>query len=104
MTVIAAPAPALDAKASYDKRWQRTLDCVALRQPDRMPVTLFATFWLAKYAGISNKQLMYDPEGTAAIAERAVRELDPDSVSPLVLQTAMGPTLDAVGYKQLEWP
>ncbi len=104
MTVIAAPAPALDAKASYDKRWQRTLDCVALRQPDRMPVTLFATFWLAKYAGISNKQLMYDPEVTAAIAERAVRELDPDSVSPLVLQTAMGPTLDAVGYKQLEWP
>jgi 2-iminobutanoate/2-iminopropanoate deaminase len=33
-----------------------------------------------------------------------VLELDPDTVSPLVLQTAMGPTLDAVGYKQLQWP
>ena len=93
-----------DVKASYDKRWQRVMDCVALRQPDRMPVTLFGTFWLAKYAGVSHKQLMYDYEGTAAIAERAVLELDPDTVSPLVLQTAMGPTLDAVGYKQLQWP
>ena len=49
-------------------------------------------------------QLMYDLDGTAAIAERAVLELDPDTVSPLVLQTAMGPTLDAVDYKQLQWP
>ncbi len=50
-------------KAAYDKRWQRVMDCVALRQPDRMPVTLFGTFWLAKYAGVSYKQLMYDLEG-----------------------------------------
>ncbi|MCC0003499.1 MAG: hypothetical protein H6871_11320 [Methylobacteriaceae bacterium] len=25
-------------------------------------------------------------------------------MSPLVLQTAMGPTLDATGYKQVQWP
>ncbi|MGP0057755.1 MAG: uroporphyrinogen decarboxylase family protein [Beijerinckiaceae bacterium] len=93
-----------NARTSYDRRWQRVMDCVALRQPDRMPVTLFGTFWLAKYGGVSHKQLMYDYEGTAAIAERAVLELDPDTVSSLVLQTAMGPTLDAVGYKQLQWP
>ncbi|MFO1114543.1 MAG: uroporphyrinogen decarboxylase family protein [Beijerinckiaceae bacterium] len=92
------------AQAAYDARWKRIMDCVALRQPDRMPVTMFGTFWLAKYAGVSYKQLMYDLDGTAAIAERAVLDLDPDTVSPLVLQTAMGPMLDAVGYKQLQWP
>lgn len=99
--VVEAPA---NAKAAYDARWQRIMDCVALRQPDRMPATLFGTFWLAKYAGVSYKQLMYDLDGTAEIAERAVLELDPDTVSPLVLQTAMGPTLDATGYKQVQWP
>ena len=99
--VVEAPA---NAKAAYDARWQRIMDCVALRQPDRMPTTLFGTFWLAKYAGVSYKQLMYDLDGTAEIAERAVLELDPDTVSPLVLQTAMGPTLDATGYKQVQWP
>jgi len=96
--------PTLDNKAAYDARWKRIMDCVTLGQPDRMPVALFGTFWLAKYAGVSHKQLMYDLDGTAAIAERAVLDLDPDTVSPLVLQTAMGPTLDAVAYKQLQWP
>jgi hypothetical protein len=96
--------PTADTKAAYDARWKRIMDCVALRQPDRMPVTLFGTFWLAKYGGVSHKQLMYDADKTAEIAERAVLDLDPDTVSPLVLQTAMGPMLDAVGYKQLQWP
>ena len=94
----------VDAKAAYDARWKRVMDCVELRTPDRMPVTLFGTFWLAKYAGVSYRQLMYDADATAQIAERAVLDLDPDTVSPLVLQTAMGPTLDATGYKQLQWP
>lgn len=102
MSALAETSPG--ARSAYDARWSRTMDCVALRQPDRMPVAMFGTFWLAKYAGVSHRQLMYDLDNTAAIAERAVLELDPDSVSPLVLQTAMGPTLDAVGYKQLQWP
>ena len=102
---MSAPsASASDAKVAYDARWKRVMDCVALRQPDRMPVALFGTFWLAKYAGISHRSLMYDLDGAAAIAERAVLDLDPDTVSPLVLQTAMGPTLEALDYKQVQWP
>ncbi len=102
---MSAPAAsASDAKVAYDARWKRIMDCVALRQPDRMPVALFGTFWLAKYAGISHRRLMYDLDGAAAIAERAVLDLDPDTVSPLVLQTAMGPTLEALDYKQVQWP
>ena len=45
----------LDAAALHDVRLQRILDCVAGRQPDRMPVAFYATFWLAKYGGISHK-------------------------------------------------
>ena len=30
-----------EAKAAYDARWQRIMDCVALKQPDRMPVSMF---------------------------------------------------------------
>ncbi len=102
---MSAPAiSVVNAKAAYDARWKRIMDCVALRQPDRMPVTLFGTFWLAKYAGISHRRLMYDLDGAAAVAERAVLDLDPDTVSPLVLQTAMGPTLEALDYKQVQWP
>ena len=62
------------AEAAYDARWQRMLDCVALKQPDRMPVTMFATFWLARYGGASCRDLMYDHGRTREIAERAVLE------------------------------
>ena len=47
-------------KPTFDARWQRIVDCVELRQPDRMPVALYAAFWAAKYRGISCQQLMYD--------------------------------------------
>lgn len=68
-----------------------------------MPVALYTTFWLARYGGISCRELMYDYEKTAAIAERAVLEFEPDAVAPLFIGNALGPTLEAFGYKQLRW-
>jgi len=103
-TIPGQDAPPTDvADAQRERRWQRILDCVALRQPDRMPVALYTTFWLARYGGISCRELMYDYEKTAAIAERAVLEFEPDAVAPLFIGNALGPTLEAFGYKQLRW-
>lgn len=102
-----APVPALEpaeAKARHDQRLQRILDCVALKQPERMPVAFYATFWLAKYGGISCKQLMYDYEKHREISERAVLEFDPDATAPLVMISGMGRSLEALGFKQLQWP
>ena len=55
----------LNGNAAHDQRWQRILDTIALKQPDRMPVALYATFWLAKYGDISCKQLMHDYDVTS---------------------------------------
>jgi hypothetical protein len=93
-----------EAAAAYQARQQRILDCVALKQPDRMPTGMLATFWLAKYGGISHRQLMYDYDKAKEIAERAIVEFEPDAPSPLVLGTAMGRSLEAFGFKQLVWP
>jgi len=99
-TYVQTPA----AKAAYDARWQRVMDCVALRQPDRMPTTMMTTYWLAKYGGISNRELMYDYEKAKDIAERAILEFEPDAPSSVVISIAHGPVLEAFGYKQLQWP
>ena len=96
--------PTPGAAARYDERWRRIMDCVRLRQPDRMPVVMYTTHWLAKYGGVSFKQLMYDYEKAKDIAERAVLEFEPDAVTPLVAATALGPVLEALDYKQLQWP
>lgn len=89
---------------AYDARWQRVMDCVRLKTPDRMPIGLHPTFWLAKYGNVTCKELMYNYEGTAAIAERALREFEPDVCSPMVLGVASGNVLEKADFKQLQWP
>lgn len=101
--MTAAPAAGPN-QAIHDARWQRIMDLVALKQPDRMPITFYATFWLAKYGNITCRELMYDYARTAEIAERAVRELQPDTVASLVGNCALGPSLEALDFKQLQWP
>ena len=100
MSVPAAEA----ARADHDARWQRILDSVALRQPDRMPVALYATFWLARYGGISCRELMYDYGKCAELSERAILEFEPDAYSPMLFASACGPALETIGFKQLQWP
>ena len=69
-----------------------------------MPVVMYATFWLAKYGGITYKELMYDYDKTAAIAERAVLEFEPDACIALVAASALGRVFEATGFKQVRWP
>ncbi len=104
MTMPGIPAQTPAAKAAYDARWNRVMDCVALRQPDRLPIGMQPTFWLAKYGDITCRRLMYDYDKTAEIAERAILEFEPDGHSPMVLATASGQALEALDFKQLQWP
>jgi hypothetical protein len=104
MTAQQADAQTPEAKAAFDARWQRIMDCVRLKQPDRMPTALYCTFWLAKLGGISHRQLMYDYEKVKELGERAVLEFEPDIYNPFLVHVAAGPMLDALHYKQLLWP
>ena len=64
-----------EAKTAYDARWKRIMDCVNLKTPDRMPTSMFCTFWLAKFGGISHRQLMYDYDKAKELGERVLREI-----------------------------
>ena len=92
------------ARAAFDARWQRVQDCIELRTPDRMPVALFASFWMARYGGISCQRLMYDYEHTKELALRASQEFDADIVSGAMVSSSIyGPTLELLEFKQLQW-
>jgi Uroporphyrinogen decarboxylase (URO-D) len=98
------PPPTPPRTPAYEARWRRVMDCIELRQPDRMPTALFMMFWPAKYAGISCKDVMYDRERVARAAIEITRELDPDLCCPSLMTTGFGSLLDATGYRQIEWP
>jgi len=92
-----------DGTALYAEKMNRVMDAVALRQPDRVPIAFQATFWLARYGGITNRQLMYDYDTACQITRRAVLEFDPDLFYP-IHATALGPISEAIGFKQIQWP
>jgi uroporphyrinogen-III decarboxylase len=89
--------------ALYEEKLRRILDAVALRQTDRVPTALQASFWLARYGGISYRELMYNYDKASEITRQAVLELDPDLYYP-VHATTLGPVYEAIGFKQIEWP
>lgn len=97
------PAKPTEGEARFAERLQRLMDAVALRNPDRVPVIYHTQFWHARNAGMNYREAMYDYDRLSETCRKVLIELQPDAfASPH--RVAMGPTLDAVGYKQLEWP
>lgn len=94
--------PSPEAQAAYDTRWKRILDCVALKQPDRMPIAFFSTFWLAKYGGVTIKECMYNYDKLIELIERACLEFEPDLMAT-AFPTGIGRLLEATDFKQLQW-
>jgi uroporphyrinogen-III decarboxylase len=95
--------PVDDGAARYAEKMKRVMDAVELRRPDRVPTALHATFWLARYGGVSCRELMYDYDKICEITRRALRDLDPDMFYP-PHRVSLGPSIEALGYKQLQWP
>jgi uroporphyrinogen-III decarboxylase len=87
----------------YAEKLKRVMDAVALRKPDRVPIAFQATFWLARYGGISYRELMYNYDKAREITRRALLEFDPDQFYP-VHATTLGPLSEAIGFKQIQWP
>lgn len=103
-TLPMADGLSADARIKFDARWTRILDTIELRKPDRMATSLIGSFWMAKYGGISCRELMYNYELSNEINERAFLEFEPDMAGASGPATSYGHLLDAIEFKQLEWP
>lgn len=87
----------------YAEKMQRVMAAVQLRETDRVPTAFQATFWLARYGGISYRELMYNYDKAGELTRRAVLEFDPDIFYPIHV-TTLGPVCEAIGFKQIQWP
>jgi len=94
----------MDGKALYDQKVKRIEESIALRRPDRIPTAYMATFWLAKYGDVSHRELMYDTAKGEEILFQSLQDLDPDVYMLPHLNTFIGPVMEKLGFKQLQWP
>ncbi len=88
----------------YAEREKRVLDAIALKKPDRVPVTALFSFFPAAYSGITVEDVLYDPEKLEKAYWRVMTEFAPDmDQNPFALRF-IGPHLDTLDHTQLKWP
>jgi len=88
----------------YGEREKRVLDAIALKVPDRVPIVVLFGFFPAKYAGLTVEEAMYDPEKLFDAQLKALLEFAPDMDQAPFAIRSLGPTLEALDFRQLKWP
>jgi len=86
------------------ERKQRITDAIALRVPDRVPVTANAGFFAAKYAGFTCRDIMYDKDKAATATLTFLEEFQPDLGDNPFVSSYMAAQLESVGYNRMAWP
>lgn len=84
------------------ERTKRLLDAFALRQPDRIPVSTYFGYMLAKFGGITHQELDLNPEKAQELLEKCALYIQPDAVSGIG-PFAAAPSI-MLGDQQTKWP
>ncbi|HEU5156588.1 MAG TPA: uroporphyrinogen decarboxylase family protein [Streptosporangiaceae bacterium] len=103
--ITAMPAPAADAGKSPERllaeRTRRLEDAYALRRPDRIPIFMGASYFLAQWGGITHQRLLEDHDMRQRLLERAALHFQPDSIFGVFNDP--GAAL-ALGDRMTKWP
>jgi uroporphyrinogen-III decarboxylase len=84
------------------ERTKRLEDAYALRQPDRVPISLNLGYMLAKMGGITFQELDADPEKAQELLERAAVYFQPDQAVGLSIFVSAPSVM--LGDRLSKWP
>ncbi len=94
---------ARESTDAYKAREKRIIDAIELRVPDRVPTTASFYFFPARYYGYTVREMMYDLDVLVDSHVRATKEFGPDLAQNPVGLLHLGPLLDALDYRQMQW-
>jgi hypothetical protein len=89
-------------KDLYQQKLNRIDDAVHLEKPDRVPIILEFGYFVARYAGITYQDLMYDPLKCAAAYRKTVADFAPDAFHCIPFDS--GPAMGAIDSLTVKWP
>ena len=92
-----------EAEANYKASITRIKDALQLKEPDRVPVTIFPNMFPFTYSGMTVQEAMYDYDKCAAAFKKFVLDFEPD-----IHWGAAGPGpgkfFEILDYKLYSWP
>jgi hypothetical protein len=86
----------------YQQKLNRIEDAVQLKRPDRIPVILEFGYFVARYAGITYQDLIYDPIKCAAAYRKTVADFAPDAFHCIPFDS--GPAMETIDSLTVKWP
>jgi Uroporphyrinogen decarboxylase (URO-D) len=87
----------------YQRRVQRFVDVVELKEPDRVPTLIMPGGFVARYAGITLADTFYDADKTARATMKFMQDFQPElSLGGGMLP--MGKVFELLGYRLYKWP
>lgn len=89
-------------KDLYQQKLNRIDDAVRLKKPDRVPVILEFGYFVARYAGITYQDLIYDPLKCVAAYRKTVGDFAPDAFHCIPFDS--GPAMEAIDSLTVKWP
>jgi uroporphyrinogen-III decarboxylase len=93
----------MKATEKYEERIQRVKDAVALKEPDRVPITPFSDIFFAPLqAGMTHKEAMYKGRKVGKASLKVFSRYDWD-LYPYLLMGGMGGLFDIVGNRGMKW-
>ncbi|MBZ5502192.1 MAG: hypothetical protein LAN59_08100 [Acidobacteriia bacterium] len=84
------------------ERTKRLDDAFALRQPDRIPVSTYFGYMLARFGGITHQELETDLEKAQELLEKCALYIQPDAATGVGMFPA-APSI-MLGDRQTKWP
>jgi hypothetical protein len=85
------------------EREQRVKDAIALREPDRVPVTLNPGVFAARAAGLPASAMFYDHGAARQAGRRILLDFEPD-IGGIAMAANPGTVLDILDVKNYRWP
>jgi hypothetical protein len=85
------------------EREQRIKDAMALKEPDRVPVTLNPGAFAARAAGLPASAMFYDLGAARQAARKILLDLEPDT-GGIGMAASAGTVLDLLEVKNYRWP
>lgn len=86
------------------EREKRVSDALALKAPDRVPIMVNFGFFAARHAGITYKEVMYEPAKMDAAWTKTITEFQPDTYDNPFGTRHVGMMAELIDYKMMKWP
>ncbi len=84
------------------ERKQRLLDTYAMKQPDRVPISITLNYMLARLGGITCQELETNPDKAQELLEKWALHFQPDQIGGVGL--FVSPPSVILGDRQTKWP